>query len=105
MVGGRTVSPSILPELLEALAEARAPDGVLKEALTVVACKAAVKAGESLSMNEMSALVEALESTPNPRTCPHGRPTTIYPKYGAVRAGVWEALGAASSTQQGPVLH
>lgn len=40
-----------------------------------MACKAAVKAGDKLSQQEMEHLVEQLEKTPNRLTCPHGRPT------------------------------
>jgi DNA mismatch repair protein MutL len=42
-----------------------------------MACKAAVKAGQTLSIEEMRYLVQRLESTERPRTCPHGRPTMI----------------------------
>ena len=37
----------------------------------------AVKAGQTLGMEEMRAIVERLETTSRPRTCPHGRPTMI----------------------------
>jgi DNA mismatch repair protein MutL len=45
--------------------------------LATVACKAAVKAGQTLSLEEMRFLVQRLETTSQPRTCPHGRPTMI----------------------------
>jgi DNA mismatch repair protein MutL len=42
-------------------------------------CKtAAVKAGQSLSVAEMEAMVQQLETCHNPHTCPHGRPTLIH---------------------------
>ncbi len=42
-------------------------------------CKrAAVKAGQSLSIEEQRALLRDLESCQSPRTCPHGRPTMIH---------------------------
>jgi DNA mismatch repair protein MutL len=41
------------------------------------ACKAAIKAGDKLSIEEMNSLIEKLFSTPNPYFCPHGRPTLI----------------------------
>lgn len=42
-------------------------------------CKrAAVKAGQSLSMEEMRNLISSLEACFSPRTCPHGRPTMIH---------------------------
>lgn len=49
-----------------------------EEALVRLICKqAAVKAGQSLSVTEMRELVEQLERTSSPRTCPHGRPTMV----------------------------
>ena len=43
-----------------------------------IACHAAIRAGQSLSEAEMTSLLEQLEVTPNPHTCPHGRPTMIH---------------------------
>ena len=43
-----------------------------------IACHAAIRAGQSLTEPEMSALLEQLEATPNPHTCPHGRPTMVH---------------------------
>ncbi len=42
-----------------------------------IACHGAIKAGQSLSDDEMMSLVRQLEQTANPHTCPHGRPTVI----------------------------
>ena len=42
-------------------------------------CKrAAVKAGQILSLEEQKALLRDLEACQAPRTCPHGRPTMIH---------------------------
>ncbi len=42
-------------------------------------CKrAAVKAGQTLSMEEQRTLLRDLEACRSPRTCPHGRPTMIH---------------------------
>ena len=42
-------------------------------------CKtAAVKAGQTLAMDEMEAMIRQLEACTNPHTCPHGRPTLIH---------------------------
>ncbi len=43
-----------------------------------IACHAAIRAGHSLTIEEMTALLEQLEVTPNPHACPHGRPTMIH---------------------------
>ena len=45
--------------------------------LATIACKAAVKAGQVLSANEVKELLDNLLKLPNPFTCPHGRPTAI----------------------------
>lgn len=43
-----------------------------------MACKAAVKAGDTLSHEQIQQLLHDLEKTNNRFTCPHGRPTTWY---------------------------
>jgi DNA mismatch repair protein MutL len=43
-----------------------------------VACHSAIKAGHTLSAEEMRELIKQLEQTRQPRTCPHGRPTMIH---------------------------
>ena len=43
-----------------------------------IACHSAIRAGKSLTEAEMRALLEQLEGTDNPHTCPHGRPTMIH---------------------------
>ena len=42
-----------------------------------IACHSAVRAGQTLDHQEMTALGEALASEMNPQHCPHGRPTVI----------------------------
>jgi DNA mismatch repair protein MutL len=53
-------------------------DGWRDRIAASLACHAAVKAGQVLSMEEMRRLVLQLEESSMPRTCPHGRPTVIY---------------------------
>ena len=40
-----------------------------------MACKAAVKAGDSLTQEQINQLLSDLHRTPNRFSCPHGRPT------------------------------
>jgi len=50
----------------------------LEEMIVRRICKrAAIKAGQVLSREEMERLVHNLERCANPRTCPHGRPTLV----------------------------
>jgi DNA mismatch repair protein MutL len=51
----------------------------LEARLVARICKrAAVKAGQVLSIKEQQQLIRDLESCASPRTCPHGRPTMIH---------------------------
>ena len=43
-----------------------------------LACHAAVRAGKTLSLDEMRELARQLEESETPNTCPHGRPTMIH---------------------------
>lgn len=46
--------------------------------LYVIACKAAVKAGDRLSRPQLDSLLEQRDKLGPEPTCPHGRPTTLY---------------------------
>jgi DNA mismatch repair protein MutL len=43
-----------------------------------LACHSAIRAGKTLSQEEMRELVTQMESSEAPSTCPHGRPTMIH---------------------------
>lgn len=45
--------------------------------LQIASCKAAIKAGDTLSLEQMQALVNELCATTLPYTCPHGRPVIV----------------------------
>ncbi len=54
-------------------------ESTLEDKLTKRVCKAAaVKAGQTLSYEEMTGLLQQLERCEYPRTCPHGRPTMLH---------------------------
>jgi DNA mismatch repair protein MutL len=66
-----------LGEVLDSLSSERdAKDWEQRIALSL-ACHSAVRAGQVLSQEEMRQLVQELEQTELPLTCPHGRPTLI----------------------------
>jgi DNA mismatch repair protein MutL len=69
-----------LPELLESLADkdGRAdPEAVVHQVLDMTACKAAIKAGDPLTPQEVDALLESRALVEQHHTCAHGRPTTL----------------------------
>jgi DNA mismatch repair protein MutL len=91
--GGNAVSVSALPaflkdgqaeeairEMVRYLLDGRDPEKLKepqKRFAAAFACGAAIKSGQKLSQEEMNALINALFSTNNPYTCPHGRPTRV----------------------------
>mgnify|MGYP000399365228 CR=1 FL=1 len=50
---------------------------VLDELLHRMACRAAVKAGDVLSREEIQALLARRDMAEQTATCPHGRPTAL----------------------------
>jgi len=55
----------------------RAAEAALSEVLDLMACKAAVKAGDRLSNSEIAALLARRATIDRPDRCPHGRPTAF----------------------------
>ncbi len=68
----------VVSEVLTELQNIPEPAAARERALAALACKAAVKAGQTLDVREMREIVMQLERTTRPSTCPHGRPTMIH---------------------------
>ena len=66
-------------EISKMLGELREINGsdLRQEVLHMTACKAAIKAGQLLNMQQMRQLIIDLCNTTHPFTCPHGRPCMI----------------------------
>ena len=72
------------PEFLRDLLDRRAREGIetdseaaLHETLDMMACKAAIKAGDRLSEREIADLLARREQVERSSNCHHGRPTTL----------------------------
>jgi DNA mismatch repair protein MutL len=52
-------------------------EAVLSEVLDMMACKAAVKAGDALGEREIAELLRQLDAIERATNCPHGRPTAM----------------------------
>ncbi len=91
--GGRSFRVRAVPALVTGLQPERALRTVvedfeedegpladeIEEMIAARVCKrAAIKAGQVLSLQEQRQLVKDLEACAAPRTCPHGRPTMIH---------------------------
>ena len=69
-----------LSVLVEDFEEDETPLQTAMEARVIArVCKrAAIKAGQIMTIEEQAALISELENCASPRTCPHGRPTMIH---------------------------
>lgn len=80
LLTARGVSPDeFLRELLDRLAEDETLDAerLLEDVLAMMSCKAAVKAGDPLTDQEIDSLLERARLAEKASACPHGRPTTL----------------------------
>ncbi len=68
----------VIREILDNFLEEQKKYSSFQEGLAAMfACKAAIKAGDSLMREEMQELVNRLFSTKHPYYCPHGRPIIV----------------------------
>lgn len=75
---GRNVE-KVIKEMLIDLSQdlPKSMDMRTKRMLAFLACRSAVKAGDTLAQKQMEKMIGDLEKTPNNVTCPHGRPTKL----------------------------
>lgn len=64
--------------LIDSLAGETGAERLAERIALSIACHSAVKAGDSLSSEEMIELIRQLEGTSQPQTCPHGRPIMVH---------------------------
>ena len=79
LLAGREVKPLIL-EIIEKLAEdgfGESLDRSLDDCLKLMACHGAIRANQALTVEQMKALLEQIDTCENSAHCPHGRPTWI----------------------------
>ena len=78
---GRMSPGEMLHTLLDAVVAAgKKPDAkdLLNHLLSTIACKAAVKAGDRLTSDEITSLLEQKDLYHDTHHCPHGRPTALF---------------------------
>ena len=78
-VNGVALGEPYLRDILSELTEGRIPRAgdAIRDRVIQAACKHAVKAGESLSREEIAQLISDYALDGTPLTCPHGRPVVI----------------------------
>ena len=76
---GNVKAGDVLQDFLREVTEGKGPLNDRKENVAkTLACKSrAIKANEKMSPEEIEYLINSLENTKQPFTCPHGRPTFI----------------------------
>ncbi len=80
LLADRVDPEDFLRDLLDVLVEQGGrpdPDTLIHQVLDLMACKAAVKAGEPLNPQQIALLVEQHQRVDRSSHCPHGRPTTL----------------------------
>lgn len=76
ILGRAEVRPAFM-DMLESLDRmAAATKEARRDELAMMACKAAVKGGDSLTTSEINALIDTMRETGASPTCPHGRPVS-----------------------------
>ncbi|MHB9092907.1 MAG: DNA mismatch repair endonuclease MutL, partial [Chloroflexota bacterium] len=74
---GGDLQASLL-EIVELLLDEQDKADWHERAVATLACHHAIRAGQILNVEEMRQLIEQLESSPLPQTCPHGAPTMMH---------------------------
>jgi DNA mismatch repair protein MutL len=77
---GKLEDTSVVHDIIaDILAEGRKKDetGIFEHVSKSTACRGAIKAGATLSKEQMEDLLVQLYNSKNPFTCPHGRPTIV----------------------------
>lgn len=80
LLAQRGAAPGLfLRECIDKLTEDETADGerLIEDLLEMLACKAAIKAGDPLTGDEINELMARGDETEKASSCPHGRPTTL----------------------------
>ena len=86
LLSGKQITP-LVTEIVEKAADTGfSPELVtaLDRIRQLMACHGAIRANQRLSMEQMKGLLHQLDNCENPATCPHGRPTWIQWRLGAI---------------------
>ena len=81
LVKGRALKDVLDKTATEVLANENsfAFESVVRDLCATMACHSVVRAGQSLSLEQMNSLLEQMDEFPNSSFCPHGRP--VYVEY------------------------
>ena len=74
---GRAAGPEAVRDVLDEFLAGDRPEDTREALLAEMACHPAVRAGDSLTPEEGTELLDALGGCEQPYACPHGRPTVL----------------------------
>jgi len=75
-ISGNVIVREIIDRIIENRQSHQAAE-LITDLISLMACKAAIKAGKYMDMREMEELLLDLFKTENPERCPHGRPIIV----------------------------
>jgi DNA mismatch repair protein MutL len=79
LLSNKDIGPLVM-DIVEKIADlsvAKDIDQILDQVFKLMACHGAIRANQSLSTEQISALLDQLDACEDPSHCPHGRPTWI----------------------------
>jgi len=83
VITGREIETDLLRAIVEDITDGMKPlsrisyEELAETIIKTIACRTAIKFGDSLQIEEMKTLIRNLSDCDTPYTCPHGRPTMI----------------------------
>ncbi len=79
MVLGKRIGTEVIKDIISDLMDEnlKSIEAKKEKITTTIACRAAIKAGASMTQEQMNRLINQLSRTETPFTCPHGRPTML----------------------------
>ncbi len=77
IIMGEPCTGEFFSNILDSIRDTTAAASPLEKIIISMACKNAIKAGDSITPEETRELINRLMKTKQPYTCPHGRPTII----------------------------
>ncbi len=82
MVFGKALPDALVRDLISEISESKGTfEKLQEEIITRMACRASIKAGDYVSIPQMEKMLEELDATELPYTCPHGRPIMVKLSY------------------------
>ncbi|MFH1637358.1 MAG: DNA mismatch repair endonuclease MutL [Candidatus Woesearchaeota archaeon] len=85
MVFGKGLPDELVKDIISEISSRKSSFEKMQESIIIrMACRASVKAGDYVSIPQMEKMLEELDATELPYTCPHGRPIIVKFSYSEI---------------------